>query len=1497
LSATGSGSITVTDDGNGNITISGAGGSGSGTVASPGGTTGKIAKFTGVQTIADSLISDNGTTVTIGGALSVTGSVSLSTPLTVTSGGTGAASAAGARSNLGAAASGTNSDITSLSGLTTALSVAQGGTGIGTLATNGVIVGNGTSPLSSVVAGSSGLCLVSTGGAPAWSACPGSGGVASLNGGTGALTLNNAGLSGSSITINDATTAAKGIASFNSTNFSVSSGAVNTVQNINTTAAPTFGQLALTSSQATNPMLVVNNTNLSASGALLDLQLSGSSKLSVTPAGNVTAAGSLNTGGSISAGGNISTSGNFTGGTLNGQTISSTANFTGSLAVGSTLAVTGGATVSGTLTVSTITPTSSLTIGANGQSFVLQGNASSTLTATSGGNTTTIGFQTPTANVTYDFAAAAAGTYNICTTAGNCVGVGGGVTSPGGTTNKVAKFTGSNAIGDSIISDNGTTVTIGGTLSVNTLTPSGALTVGATGQNLTLQGATVSLSATGSGTTNTLTFAAPSGPNKTITLPNASGTVAVSTSGPLALDANGNLTCPTCLTSGGSGGTAGVSSLNSLTGGLTLQGSSASSITNGGSTITINDASSSVKGLSSFNSPNLTVTSGNVNTVQDITVTSTPTFGGLTLTTALPVTSGGTGATTASGARVSLGAAASGANSDITSLSGLTTALSVAQGGTGITTTPSNGQILIGNGSGYSLNTLSAGSGIGLGHGSGTITISAPGAGTCAGCANTSLSNLSSVAVNTSLLPGTAGAADLGSGTLPFGQLFLAGTSASPATNNFKITGASTGGTRTITLPDASGTVAVSASGNIALSAAGNITFTGTLGVTNGGTGATTLSSNGVLVGNGTGAITSVVAGSGGLCLLSVTSSAPAWSACPGSGGVTSVDSQTGAITISNTSGSGGVITINDASTSAKGIASFNSTNFTVTSGAVNTVQDIASSAAPTFSSLSLTAASSLSLGASSSATGSIVFKGSGGTGTLKLQGPNAPNTGNFTLSLPTITANDTICTVGIANCGVNSVGTIDSQTASSNGAVISGTNIYLQSASATNPGLVNNTSQTFSGDKLFKSASSSTTALQVQNTTGTSVFDVDTTNQRIGIGTNTPGRTFDLSISTTTTNTLPIRLNQSGAGDIGIEYQTSTQNFYEGIDGSDGQFKITSATAANGSFTAGNATFNSADGDVNKIDTYRIQTGATGGTVNSLSVDVESIAASPNNHLQLVIYSDNGSGTAPSTLIGYTASFVPSGLGWNTVSISGVTLAPNTYYWFGFGEDGNSLVGEQTPGGNIRYGATYTFGSPPTTWVDNSSPVTGSGLYAIYANVTPTGVTDEFGGTPLFTLSGTGQAKFQDAVDSTTAFQLQNASGTTLLVADTTNTTIKIAGTTSTFATLQIDNAHFESTQTTAPTAAIATCTGSASITSSSTDAAGSFSAAPTSSAACKVTVTFNKAYAAAPKSVVIAPKSSNFNAVQAYVSSTTTTTFVVTFAATATSGQTYQFYYWVIE
>ncbi len=65
---------------------------------------------------------------------------------------------------------------------------------------------------------------------------------------------------------------------------------------------------------------------------------------------------------------------------------------------------------------------SQLTIGKTNSTLTLQGGASTSLSVTNAANSTTVNFALPTATVTYQFGTAAAGTYNICTSAAVCAG-------------------------------------------------------------------------------------------------------------------------------------------------------------------------------------------------------------------------------------------------------------------------------------------------------------------------------------------------------------------------------------------------------------------------------------------------------------------------------------------------------------------------------------------------------------------------------------------------------------------------------------------------------------------------------------------------------------------------------------------------------------------------------------------------------------------------------------------------------------------------------------------------------------------------------------------------------------------------------------------------------------------------------------------------------------------------------------------------------------------
>jgi hypothetical protein len=89
--------------------------------------------------------------------------------LPLANGGTAATTPATARANLGAAASGANSDITSLSSLITPLSPAQGGSGLNTYSAGDILYASAPNTLSRRPIGASGQVLSVSGGLPVWS--------------------------------------------------------------------------------------------------------------------------------------------------------------------------------------------------------------------------------------------------------------------------------------------------------------------------------------------------------------------------------------------------------------------------------------------------------------------------------------------------------------------------------------------------------------------------------------------------------------------------------------------------------------------------------------------------------------------------------------------------------------------------------------------------------------------------------------------------------------------------------------------------------------------------------------------------------------------------------------------------------------------------------------------------------------------------------------------------------------------------------------------------------------------------------------------------------------------------------------------------------------------------------------------------------------------------------------------------------------------------------
>jgi hypothetical protein len=252
----------------------------------------------------------------------------------------------------------------------------------------------------------------------------------------------------------------------------------------------------------------------------------------------------------------------------------------------------------------------------------------------------------------------------------------------------------------------------------------------------------------------------------------------------------------------------------------------------------------------------------------------------------------------------------------------LGSALPVTSGGTGLTTIPTNGQLLIGNGTGYTLNPLTPGAGIGVTNGVGAITVANTGVLSWAG-GSTGLTP-SGATTGAVTLAGTLGAGYGGTGlsTYAIGDLLYA----SGATALSRLADVATGNALI------SGGVATAPSwGKIGLTTH----VSGILPIANGGTNGTATATAGAIA-YGTGsAYAFTAAGTLGQVLTSAAAGTPTWTT-PTTGTVTAV-SVVSANGLAGTS-SGGATPALTLSTTVTGVIKGNGTALSAATAATDYV-------------------------------------------------------------------------------------------------------------------------------------------------------------------------------------------------------------------------------------------------------------------------------------------------------------------------------------------------------------------------------------------------------------------------------------------------------------------------------------------------------------------------------------------------------------------------------
>lgn len=521
------------------------------------------------------------------------------------------------------------------------------------------------------------------------------------------------------------------------------------------------------------------------------------------------------------------------------------------------------------------------------------------------------------------------------------------------------------------------------------------------------------------------------------------------------------------------------------------------------------------------------------------------------------------------------------------------------------------------------------------------------------------------------------------------------------------------------------------------------------------------------------------------------------------------------------------------------------------------TVTDLSSSSSMAALNLGATNAQIITIGNSGMLAPTTIYGGGvnidGGTGFVNISGSNLTETAggadyNTTSGALDITAaTGSTWKVGGSN-GTGGDLNIAAGNAGGNG---DGGNLIFSGGASAGTGT--------GGSVIVQPQTDSTSAFQVRNSGGIDLLNVDTSGSTVSIATN-------------------------GAGTVNVGSIAGSLNF--------------------GYTSVGNRQ------DVGYQDLLAGEqfTASTTGTLTSMSAYIgNNVDASPNNEFQLAIYTDNGS-NAPDQYVTSTSVGTITANSWNTLPLN-ANVTAGTKYWLVFWTNtsiatDNGMVYNNISGSSLYYAYTngVTFGSGsdngmPATFPTPSSDKSGSDFYSLYASYS-SGIGTALNIDATGSLHANGSAVFQEATDSTTAFEIQSSDGNTVFTADTANAIITVANLVAT-GDLTLDGHFITSGSTPTYTAGAAACT-SPTISVSGNDTSGTISVQAGSSCTSGdiLTVNFATKFGANPH-VIITPGGSSAAGLNAYVDdgAISQNGFALGTTATPATGTTYLWNYFVVQ